>query len=167
MTTAAGRKRAAYINTGTNSTPVWVQMERISGVNRPSSRGTADRKYRGARSVKTVTGYITYGFTFKYHIKASKFTTDAVIALLDGSFNSETVLDCCFLNQRIIQATGTFTPGANAIGVRGPMIVTKLDLIEEDEEGVTYDVELKEVEDEQPAGTPFEIGAYSIAVTAP
>ena len=56
--------------------------------------------------------------------------------------------------------------GANAVGVRGPVVVSKFDISEEDEEGVTYDVELKEVEDEQPAGTAFEMQAISIAVTA-
>lgn len=163
---SAGRTRAAYINTGTFSTPVWVHISRISGVQRSQSRGTADRKYRGASSVKTITGYKKYGFTFKYHVKSSKLAADTVIALFQASFDSETVLDVCFLNQRTVQPAGTFPTGANAIGVRGPVVVTKFDISEEDEEGVTYDVELNEVEDEQPSGTDFSMQAISIAVTA-
>ncbi len=163
---AAGRNRAAYINTGTYATPVWVQMSRISGVQRPQSRATSDRKYRGSKNVKTITGYLQYGFTFKYHVKSAKLATDTVSALLQASLESETVLDVAFLNQRIVQATGTFTAGANAVGVRGPVVVSKFDISEEDEEGVAFDVELKEVEDEQPAGTDFSIGAFTIPVVA-
>ncbi len=163
---SAGRTRAAYVNTGTFSTPVWVHISRISGVQRPQSRGTSDRKYRGAKSVKTVTGYLKYGFTFKYHVKSAKLAADTVIALFQASLDSETVLDVCFLNQRIVQPTGTFPSGANAIGVRGPVVVTKFDISEEDEEGVTYDTELNEVEDEQPSGTDFSMQPISIAVTA-
>lgn len=164
---SAGRTRAAYVNTGTFSTPVWVMLGRISGVQRPRSRGTSDRKYRGSDNVKTVTGYTAYGFTFKYHVKAAKLATDTVLALLEQSVGkTEKVLDVCFLNQRITQPTGTFTAGAQAVGVRGPVVVTKFDLAEDDEEGCTYDVELKEVEDEQPAGTPFDVDAFSVAVIA-
>jgi hypothetical protein len=162
---SAGRTRAAYINTGTYTTPVWVMMSRISGVQRAQGRGTAERKYRGARNVKTVTGYMKYGFTFKYHIKAARLQADTVVALLEGSVFNETTLDVCFLNQRIIQPVG-FPVGANAVGVRGPMVCTKCDISEEDEEGVTYDVELAEVEDEQPAGTLIEVAAYSVAVAS-
>jgi hypothetical protein len=163
---AAGRNRAAYINTGTYSTPVWVHISRISGVQRSQSRATSDRKYRGSKTVKTITGYLQYGFTFKYHVKSPKLATDTTSALLQASLESETVLDVCFLNQRIIQTAGTFPTGANAVGVRGPVVVSKFDISEEDEEGVTFDVELKEVEDEQPSGTDFSMGAISIAVTA-
>ncbi len=38
----------------------------------------------------------------------------------------------------------------------------KCDQSEADEDGVTYDVELVEVEDEQPAGTAFETSAYTV-----
>jgi len=138
-------------------------MSRISGVQRPKSRGTADRKYRGANNVKTVTGFLKYGFTFKYHLKGPRLAADTVLALLEASLESETIMDVCFLNQRIAQPTGTWTAGANAVGVRGPVVCTKLDLSEEDEEGVTYDVELMEVEDEQ-SGVLTEIAAYSFAV---
>ncbi|MEQ1828531.1 MAG: hypothetical protein ABL921_21390 [Pirellula sp.] len=146
---SAGRRRAAYVNTGTFATPVWVHISRISDVQRPKSRGTSERKYRGAKNVKTVTGYIKYGWTFKYHIKGPNASADAVLVKLQDSMDSEIVLDVLFLNQRISQPTGTFPGGANAVGVRAPVVVTKLDESESDEEGCTYDVELMEVEDEQ------------------
>ena len=138
-------------------------MVRISGVQRPLSRGTADRKYRGATTVKTVTGFLKYGFTFKYHIKGPRLSADAVLVLLEASILNETILDVCFLNQRIAQPAASFTPGSNAVGVRGPVVCTKLDLSEEDEEGVTFDVELMEVEEEQ-AGLLVEIAAFSVPV---
>jgi hypothetical protein len=157
---SAGRTRAAYINTGTFTTPVWVMMSRISDVQRTQSRATSDRKYRGARNVKTITGYMKYGFTFKYHVKAVRLTTDTVLGLLEGSCLNETTLDVCFVNQRIVQTPAT----GNAVGVRGPVTCTKCDISESDEEGVTYDIELMEVDDEQPAGTLFEIGAFTTPV---
>ena len=146
---SAGRRRAAYVNTGTFATPVWVHVTRITDVKRPKSRGTSDRKYRGAKSVKTVTGYIKYGWTFKYQIKGPNASADAVLAKFDDSMDNEITLDMLFLNQRITQPTGTFPSGANAVGVRAPVVVTKLDLDEADEDGCSYDVELMEVDDEQ------------------
>lgn len=162
---SAGRRRAAYINTGTYATPVWAQMTRISDVKRPKSRGTSDRKYRGANNVKTITGYIKYGFTFKYHLKGPRLSSDAILTLLEASLQDETMMDVIFLDQRITQPTGTFTSGATAKGVRGPVVCTKLDLDEADEDGVSYDVELVEIEDEQ-SSVLTEVAAFSIAVVA-
>ena len=163
---AAGRQRAAYINTGTFTTPVWVEMGRISGVQRGRSRGTSDRKYRESGNVKTVTGYRTNMFTFKYHVKGPRFTTDAALAQLEASYENETPLDVAFLNQRIAQPTGTFQAGAQAVGVRGFVVCVKADINEEDEEGVSIDVELREIEHEEPAGTRRDIVAFTVAVTA-
>ena len=162
---SAGRRRAAYITTGTSATPVWAQMTRISDVKRPKSRGTSDRKYRGAANVKTVTGYIKYGFTFKYHLKGPRLSSDAILTLLEASLQDETMMDVIFLDQRITQPTGTFTAGATAKGVRGPVVCVKLDLDEADEDGNSYDVELVEIEDEQ-ASVLTEVAAFSIAVVA-
>lgn len=162
---SAGRRRAAYINTGTYATPVWAMMSRISDVQRPQSRGTSDRKYRGAANVKTITGYLQYGFTFKYHIKGPRLAADAILTLLEASLRSETTLDVAFLDQRISQATGTFTAGDTAKGVRGPTVCTKLELSEADEEGVTYDVELVEIEDEQ-SGVLTEVAPFTVAIVA-
>lgn len=163
---AAGRKRAAYINTGTYSTPVWTELSRISGVSRPRSRGSGERKYRGAQNAKTITGYKVNGFSFKYHVKAAKFT-DAALAALETAYNNDTPLDVFFANQKIIQPTGSFTSGDKAVGVRGFVNVMKLDISEEDEEGVTMDVELSEAEHEEPAGTLVEIGPFEVTITAP
>lgn len=157
---SAGRLRAAYYNSATYSSPTWVYIGRISDVTRSRSRSTSDRMYRAAKTKKKVTGYLEYGFSFKYHVKKSGSTpaTDTVLDKLEDSFLNETVIDVCFLNGKI--ATGT-----TRAGERGPIVVSKLDIAESDEEGVTYDVELVEVEDEQPAGTAFEFGAYQV-VTA-
>ncbi len=160
---SAGRRRAAYLNTGTYATPVWAMMSRISDVKRPKSRGTSDRKYRGAANVKTVTGYIKYGFTFKYHLKGPRLATDAILTLLEASLQNETMLDVIFLDQRIAQPTGTYTTGATAKGVRGPTVCVKLDLDEADEDGNSYDVELVEIEDEQ-SSVLNEVTAFSVAV---
>jgi len=150
MTAQAGRKRAAYYNSGTYASPTWVHLARISDVNRPQSRSTSDRMYRGAANKKKVTGYKEHSFTFKYHVKKAG-TTDTVLDKLQDSFDNDTVIDVCFMN-------GKFDTGTTRTGVRGPVVVSKFDISEADEEGVTYDVELVEVEDD----TIPEITAFSV-----
>ncbi len=137
----AGRLRAAYYNSATFGSPTWVAMGRISDVQRSRSRATSDRKFREAKNAKKVTGYMERGFSFKYHAKKAG-ATDTVLDKLEDSFTNETVLDVCFLN-------GLIAAGTTRKGERGPVVVTKLDINEADEEGVTFDVELSEVEDEQ------------------
>lgn len=160
---SAGRRRAAYVNTGTFAVPVWAHITRITDVQRPLSRGTSDRKYRGASTVKSVTGYLKYGWTFKYQIKSPNQAVDTVLARFAASILTETVLDVLFLNQRIAQPTGTFPASSNAIGVRAQVVCSKLDETESDEEGCTYDVELVEV-DEEVAGAPVETIAFTTPV---
>lgn len=150
MTAQAGRKRAAYYNSGTYASPTWVHLARISDVNRPQSRSTSDRMYRGAVNKKKVTGYKEHSFTFKYHVKKAG-TADTVLDKLQDSFDNDTVIDVCFMN-------GKFDTGTTRTGVRGPVVVSKFDISEADEEGVTYDVELVEVEDD----TIPEITAFSV-----
>lgn len=154
---SAGRLRALYVNTSSPysfSSPVWTHASRISDVQRSRSRSTNDRAYRGAKSKKKVTGYKEYGFSFKYHVKKAG-ATDTMVDRFEDSFQNETVLDVAFMN-------GLMSSGTTRVGERGPVVVTKLDVIENDEEGVTLDVELSEVEDEQPAGTLFEFSAFSV-----
>ena len=150
MTAQAGRKRAAYYNSGTYASPTWVHLGRISDVNRTQSRSTSDRMYRSAENKKKVTGYKEFGFTFKYHVKKAG-SADTVLDDLQDSFDNDTVLDVCFMN-------GKFDTGTTRTGVRGPVVVSKFDISEADEEGVTYDVELVEVEDD----TIPEITAFSV-----
>lgn len=151
---SSGRLCAAYYNSATYATPTWVLIGRISDVSRSRSRATSDRMYRSAKTKKKVTGYMEYGFSFKYHCKKAG-GTDTVLDKLEDSFLNETVLDVAFLN-------GKIAAGTTRTGERGPVVVSKMDRTESDEEGVTYDIELVEVEDEQPAGTAFEFGAYSV-----
>lgn len=154
---SAGRLRALYVNTSSPysfGTPIWTHVSRISDVQRTRSRATSDRAYRGAQNKKKVTGYKEYGFSFKYHVKKAG-AADTMLDRLEASFLNETVMDVCFMN-------GLFASGTTRTGERGPVVVSKCDIIETDEEGVTYDIELVEVEDEQPAGTLFEFSAFSV-----
>ena len=153
---SAGRLRALYYNSAAFASPTWVLFGRISDVNISRSRATGDRKYRSAKTAKKVTGYMEYGISFKYSVKkATPTVTDTVADKLEDSFLNETVLDICALN-------GVIAAGTTRKGIRGPFVVTKFDVSEGDEDEVTYDVELAEVEDEQPAGTPFETAAYTV-----
>lgn len=150
MSEQAGRKRAAYYNSATYASPTWVHLARISDVNRTQSRSSSDRMYRGAKNKKKATGYKEHSFTFKYHVKKAG-TADTVLDKLQDSFDNDTVIDICFMN-------GKFDTGTTRTGVRGPVVVSKFDISEADEEGVTYDVELVEVEDD----TIPEITAFSV-----
>lgn len=157
---SAGRLRALYVNTSSPysfSTPVWTHVGRISDVQRTRSRATSDRKYRSAQNGKKVLGYKEYGFSFKYHVKRAGLA-DTMLDRFEASFQNETIMDVCFMN-------GLFASGTTRVGERGPVVVSKCDIIENDEEGVTYDVELVEVEDEQPAGTLFEFSALSVTTS--
>jgi len=157
---AAGRKRAAYLNTATYASPAWSELTRITNVQRPQSKATSDRMFRGAKNKKKVSGYKEFGFTFTYQVKKANLA-DTLYDTLYDSFLNDTVLDAAFLNQRIAQPVGT-TAG-NAVGVRGPVECTKFDIKEEDEDGVTIDIELSEVDHEE-SGDLVEVEAYSIAL---
>lgn len=150
MTVAAGRLRVASYNSATFASPTWVTFARITDVQRTRSRSTSDRMYRGAQNKKKITGYMERGFTFKYAIKKAG-GTDTVADKLEDSYTNGTILDVCFMN-------GAMTSGTTRTGERGPVVVSKLDISEADEEGVTYDVELVEVEDD----TIAEFVAYSV-----
>ena len=64
--------------------------------------------------------------------------TDAILTKLQESFDTETVLDISILDRP--SATG-------AKGIRGPFQVSQLDLSEDDEDAVTAEVTIVEVED--------------------
>ena len=157
---AAGRKRAAYLNTGTFASPAWTMVSRMTNVQRPQGKATSDRMFRGAKNKKKVSGYVEYGFTFTYQVKKANLADTVYDAFLD-SFNNDTVLDMCFLNQTIDQPVGT--SAGNAVGVRGPLECTKFDIKEEDEDGVTVDIELSEVDHEE-SGDLVEVDAFSTAL---
>jgi hypothetical protein len=155
MTT--GKTCKSYINIGgTLTTPTWVEMKRVTNVNRPKSRSTSDRMFRGAKNKKKVAGYIEYGFSFDYVVAkagSAAATADTVIAALEASLENDTKLDACFMDR------GVAVSGAK--GVRGPMQCTKMDRKEEDENSVVLSVELVEVEDEDGSGNLIEIAPYT------
>lgn len=154
MTT--GRTCKAYVNIGgTLAAPTWVEMKRISNVSRPRNRPTSDRMYRGAKNKKKVTGYLENGFSFTYipaKAGSAAETADTVITALEGSLISETVLDVCFMDRAVTGA---------AKGVRGYVQVAKFDRKEDDEDSISYDVELIEVEEYDDSGDLVEIAAFA------
>ncbi len=148
----AGRYCSANVNTGTYGTPVWGVLSRISNVKRGQSRGTSEKRYRGAKNVKTVTGMKKYTFAFQY-VSKDAGETDSVFALLQASLITTRKWTLAFLDK---------AAGTGAKGVRGPFVVTKLDRNEDDEDAVTYDVEVSEVDAEQ-TGTLWEVDNYTMA----
>ncbi len=132
-----GRTASANLNTGTFGTPVWSKMGRISSPKRTQGRSANARTYRDAKNKKNVVGMREYGYTFTYVLK-NLGDTDAIMVLLQASFDTESVLDVAILDKAA--ATG-------AKGIRGPFVVTQLDLSEDDEDAVTAEVTIVEVED--------------------
>lgn len=147
----AGRLCSANINTGTYSTPVWAALTRISNVKRGQSRGTTQRKYRGAKNAKNVQGMRVYTFSFTY-VARDAGETDANFVLLQASFDNETLMDLSFLDK---------AAGTGAKGVRGPFVVTKLDRNEDDEDAVSYDVEVSEIDADQ-TGVLWEVDNFTM-----
>jgi hypothetical protein len=154
----AGRTCKAFVQIGgTFATPTWVEMRRISNVQRPKSRGTSDRMFRGARHKFKVAGYLEYGWTFTYtpaKAGSAAATADTVLTALENSLENETVLDVIFIDRALV--TG-------AKGVRASVQCTKMDRKEDDEDSVTFDVELVLVEDEDTGGALREPIAYTVA----
>lgn len=156
---SAGKTCFAYVNIGgTFAVPTWVEMKRISNVQRPKSRSKSDRMFRGAKSKKKVGGYLEYGFSFTYvpaKAGSAAATADTVLDALEDSLDNETPLDVCFMDQAI----GV----SGSKGVRGAMQCFKADRKEDDEDSISYEIELDEVEDEDGVGDLRELGAYTIA----
>ena len=154
MTT--GRTCKAYVNIGGSlATPTWVEMKRISNVSRPKGRSTSDRMFRGAVNKKKVAGFLEFGFSFTYILAragSAADTADTVVDELEDSLDSETILDVCFMDRAVTGA---------AAGVRGYVQCTKLDRKEDDEDNVSYDVELVEVEEYDGSGDLVEFDAYT------
>ncbi|GAB5404301.1 MAG: hypothetical protein Aurels2KO_25320 [Aureliella sp.] len=149
-----GRKNKIYLNTGTFGTPVWSEMDRITGLKRPQNRGSSEYQYRGAKNKKTAVGYRKFELSFKYETKRNPANADAILALLQDSYDNETVLDMATVD-RAIATTG-------ATGVRGPVQVTTFDRDEDDESNTSYDVTLSEVDHEE-SDVLVEIEAYTTA----
>lgn len=155
---SAGKTCKAYVNIGgTLASPTWVEMRRISNVNRPKSRSKNDRMFRGAKNKMKVGGYLEHGFSFVYvpaKAGSGAATADTVIAALESSLDNETALDVCFLD-RAVTITG-------AKGIRGYVQCFKFDRKEDDESSITIDVELDPVEAEDGTGALVELAAYTV-----
>lgn len=154
---SAGRTCKAYVNIGgTFTTPTWVEMKRISNVKRPKSRSKSDRMFRGANFKFGVGGYKECGFSFTYvpaKAGSAAATADTVITALEGSLDSETVLDVLFLDRPVA------TVGAK--GIRASVQCFKFDRNEDDESTISIDVELNLVEDEDAGGVLREPVAFT------
>ena len=156
----AGKDYPAFVNTATTTpyaTPTWTRLCRISDLQISRSKGVNDSSFHCSPNKKAIIGYKKNSVTFKYTEKKVSATgvSDTTFEALEDSYENDTVLDCCFMN-------GTLTAGTTRQGYRGPMVVTKLDRASGDEDAVTYDVEMHEVEDYKPDNSMFDFGAYEV-----
>ncbi len=116
---SAGRLRALYYNSASFACAYLGPDESYQRRENRREKGTSDRKYRGAKTVKSVTGYLKYGISFKYFVKkATPAVTDTLADKLEDSFLNDTIIDLAALNAAI--ASGTTRKG-----IRGPFVVTK------------------------------------------
>jgi hypothetical protein len=134
----AGRTASCNINTGTFGTPIWSACGRISSPKRTQTRAANARTYRAATTKKNVLGLKEYGYTFTYVCKAAS-ATDTILAAFQDSYDDEEVLDLAILDRAAV---------SGAKGIRGPFQVSQLDLSEDDEDAVSYEITVVEVEDE-------------------
>lgn len=128
----AGRKAKAYVNVGTNASPVWVEMKRIKDLKLPLSKGeveVADREYDWK---KFLAGIKEMGITFRYRKIRG---TDAVFSALESSFYADDEIQIAICNNPIA-TTGTK-------GVKAYFQVFGFDGDESDESPVGHDVALK------------------------
>lgn len=156
----AGKDWPIYVNTGTYGSPTWTRMCRVSDVNISQSKSTNDVMMHCSPNKKAVIGYKKHSATFKYVVKKvlPAGVTDTMFDRLQDSYDNDTVIDIAFLN-------GVIAASTTRQGERGPVIVTKLDRSQADEEAVTYDVEVHEVEDEQ-AGSVWDWAPYELVTGA-
>ncbi len=154
---STGKTCKAYVNIGgTFAAPTWVEMRRISNVNRPKSRSKSDRMFRGAKNKMKVGGYLELGFSFTYipaRAGSAAATADTVITALENSLDNETQLDVCFMDRSVATA--------GAKGIRGYVQCFKFERKEEDENSISIDVELDPVEAEDVAGALVEMAPYT------
>lgn len=160
----AGKDYPLFVNTAESTpyaTPEWTRICRVSDVNVDRTKGVNDSSFHCSPNKKAIIGYKKNSITFKYTEKKVSATgvSDSVFDILEDSFENDTILDICAMN-------GLLSAGTTRQGERGPMVVTKLSQSRADEEAVTYDVEMHEVEDYKPDGSMFDFGAYQV-VTAP
>jgi len=93
-----GKDGLLYRNTGTNASPVWVQVNRVSDLNTPLTKGEADVSRRESDWVLKK-GTLKEGeisFTYRY-----KKGTDADYAVLLDSFVNDTPIQWAAMDQAI------------------------------------------------------------------
>jgi hypothetical protein len=145
-----GRTCTMNINTGTFASPTWSAAGRISSPTINMARPASRKVYRESPNSKNVLGVRDMGFSFTYIVRGI-VATDAVLTLLLNSFHNDSVIDMAALDR---------AAGSGARGIRGPFQVSQINKNEDDEDAVSYDVTVVEVEDDVNAN--FHASPYTI-----
>ena len=133
-----GRSCTLNLNTGTYASPTWSPMGRVSSPSITQGRPVARKTYRESPNSKNITGMRDIGLTFTYILRGN-VATDTIFTALSNSYFTDSILDIAALDR---------PAGAGARGIRGPFVVSQFDRNEDDEDAVSYDVTLVEVEDD-------------------
>lgn len=128
--------------------PVWVEIDRVSDVDRTGSKQSSEVNIRASDTTIYVYGNKSREITFTYYKQKG---TDPVFADLEDSFEHDTVLDIMMAED---DATGADRL-VGAVGKRGPFAVAELNKSEPIDGVETYEVKLNFADAERGIGVPF------------
>jgi len=142
---AIGQAGKLYRNTGTNASPVWVEIKRAKDVSVPFTKGEADVSRRESAWEMFIGALKSVGLSFGYQHKRG---TDADRTALLASLISGTPIQFAAMDDDIT------TPGAFGVKFYGEVFEFPLNQALKD--GQTVEVVVKNTEFEEPAGTLIE-----------
>jgi hypothetical protein len=142
---AIGQAGKLYYNSGTNTSPVWVEIKRAKDVSCPLTKGEADVSRRESAWEMFIGALKSVGLNFGYQHKRG---TDSVRTALLASFVSGTPMQFAVMDQDIT-ADG-------ALGAKFYGEVFEFPLEQPLKDGQTVACVVKATEFEEPAGTLIE-----------
>lgn len=149
-----GQAGKLYYNSGTNASPVWVEIKRAKDVSIPLTKGEADVSRRESAWEMFIGALKSVGLTFGYQHKRG---TDTVRTALLESFVNGTPMQFAAMDQDIT-ADGAF-------GVKFYGEVMEFPLDQPLKDGQTVACAVKATEFEEPAGTLIEPSVMTVSGT--
>ena len=137
-----------YLNLGTKAAPAYSRLKRLEDVSHPDERGNVQSKQKGREDEVTLLGHRKRGVAFKYKPKRA---TDPILAAMLAAYEGKECVHYAATDRPIAES--------GARGFEGPYVVTKFSEDRPFEGEVTYDIELKpaDAEDPENAGSDWEI----------
>ena len=96
-----GKDCKAYRNTGTNATPVWVEMDRIRDIGVQQTKAKADTSRRGETTKSKGAGQKERPITLTYVYQPGGDGTDADFDVLEDSFENDSTFEMAIMDGNI------------------------------------------------------------------